>query len=120
MKAKKEVNFKSKLINNEFLSQYFKPFKVQLFNSEEEVEEFEQKMCKGDNKTWMSWISQKEKFSSFPCYIVYRYVYHKSNDEYTAVYLTLDEAINDLQSVISQLNNLKDVESKLKEGGTFE
>ena len=41
MPVKKEVDFKSKLINNEYLSQYFKPFRVHLFRNEEEVEKFE-------------------------------------------------------------------------------
>lgn len=120
MQVKKEVNFKSKLINNEYLSQYFKPFRVRLFNNEEEVEKFEQKLCKGDDKTWMSWVSQKEKFSKFPCYIVYRYVYHKAQDEYTAVYLTLEEAKNDLMSVVSQLDSLIIIERKLQDGDTIE
>lgn len=120
MYIKKQLNFKSKLLNNEYLSQYIKPFKIQLFSSEEDVEEFEQKMCKGDDKTWMSWVSQKEKFSKFPCYIVYRYVYHKASYDYTAIYLTLEEAKEDLLSVISQLDNLMNIELILKEGDKIE
>lgn len=102
----KITNFKSKIINNEYLSQYMTPFKIAYFESEEDVEKFEQKMCKGDDNTWMSWVSVKDKFSKFPCHIVFRYVYHKYSDDFTAVYLTLDEAKKDLENVILQLDKL--------------
>lgn len=104
----KQINFKSNILNNPYLSQYSTPFKIALFESEEQVEEFEQKMCKGDNKTWMSWVSQKEKFSKFPCHIVYRYVYHKNGDDFTAIYLTLDEAKADLNNVLNQIKTLEE------------
>jgi hypothetical protein len=103
-------NIISKIINNEYLTQYIGNFNFIYFENENQVEAYEQKMCGNkENNTWMSWVSCKEKFS-FPCWMMCYYVPHKlseySGDDYTAIYMTPEEVKEDLLNVIEQINNL--------------
>lgn len=99
---------RSKLINNEYLNQYFKPFQLVKFNTPQQIEVFEQKMCGNkDDNTWGSWLSIKAKIIKYPIWLVCSYVYHESGD-YTAIYLTLDEAEKDLLNVVDELRKLKE------------
>lgn len=80
---------RSKIIDNEYLSQYIGNYEFVYFENEDQVEKYEQKMCGNkDDNTWMSWVNCKEKFQ-FPCWIMCYYVPHKLGDhgesDYTAI-----------------------------------
>ena len=100
-------NIKSEIINNRFMSQYQNPFQLVRFENEEEVESFECTMSGDkDDNTWNSWVSCKEKFTQFPCWIVCNYVHHPIDDSYTAIYFTSQEVEEDLLRVLMQINHL--------------
>jgi hypothetical protein len=102
---------KSKIINNEYLTQYIGNFTFVYFENENQVEAYEQMLCGNqDDNTWSSWVSNKEKFT-FPCWMMSYYVPHElsayGSNDYTAVYMTRDEVINDLTRVIEQVKGLE-------------
>lgn len=107
----KQQKIRSKIINNEYLSQYIGNFKFVKFENEKQVEAYEQKECGNkDNNTWDCWESCKEKFK-FPCWVMCYYVPHNlceeyPEDDYTAIYMTLDEVKTDLEGVFKQIDNL--------------
>lgn len=107
----KKKNIKSNIINNEYLTQYIGKFKFVYFENEKQIEAYEQVMCDNRNdNVWGSWISYKNKFK-FPSWIMCYYVPHSinkysCNDDFTAVYMTLDEVKKDLNNVIKQINEL--------------
>ncbi len=99
----------SNIINNQYLAQYIGNFNFVYFENENQVEAYEQKICGNrDNKTWGSWVSCKEKFN-FPCWVMCYYIDHNLGEyggDYTAIYMTPNEVIEDMKRVIEQSNNL--------------
>jgi hypothetical protein len=108
----KKQKLKSRIINNEYLTQYIGKFRFVYFENENQVEAYEQKMCGNkDGNTWGSWLSCKEKFN-FPCWIMCYYIPHSlcaeyPDDDFTAVYMTLDEVEVDLNNVLKQVDLLR-------------
>jgi hypothetical protein len=79
------------------------------FENELQVEAFEQKMCGNkDDNTWSSWVSWKDKFKSFPCWILCKYKKNRDGS-FTAFYLTPEEVRYDLLDVIKQIDKLKEL-----------
>jgi len=109
----KSINIDSEIINNSYLTQYIEKFKWVHFLNENQVEAYEQQYCGNkDDNTWGSWVSCKQKFN-FPCWVMCYYVPHSlsehdfGDDDYTAIYMTLDEVEVDLTKVINKLNSLR-------------
>lgn len=106
----KKETIQSQIINNKYLSQYTGKFSMVYFETDQEVEEYEQLMSGNkDDNTWLSWLSCKEKFQ-FPCWIMCYYVPHhlggNGSTDYTAIYMTKEEVVNDLSSVIKKIDDL--------------
>ena len=105
----KKKDIVSDIINNSYLIQYIGTYKFVYFKNANQVKAYEQKMCNGGNNTWMSWISCKEKFK-FPCWMMCYYVPHRLSEtgenDYTAVYMTPEEVVEDLYNVINQIKKL--------------
>ena len=101
----KEIEIKSEVLNNDYISQYHEPFKILKFKNVEQLSKYQDSICGKDN-VWGSWQSCIDKFN-FPCYIVLKYQKHPVDDSYTAIYLTLEEFKNDLNNVIKTVNELK-------------
>lgn len=76
-------------------------------NTEEEIKLYEQYMCDGDNKTWGSWVSKKEKFTNLPKWIYCCFEKVNYNDEYIAYYFTLNEMQNKMEEIKNIINSLK-------------
>lgn len=103
--TKRNVN--SSIINHGYS---LHPFKFVKFENELQVEAYEQKMSGNkDNNTWMSWVSCKEKFNKFPCWMLCKYIKHFHDGSFTAIYLTPEEARYDLLDVIKQIEKLKEL-----------
>jgi cobalamin-dependent methionine synthase I len=101
-------SIESQIVNNEYIAQYTGNFRIVKFDSESQVEAYEQACCGNkDNNTWRSWVSCKDKFNKFPCCIVCNYIPCQSDDDYIAIYLTPEETIDDLNNVLNQLKSIK-------------
>lgn len=101
----KEEKFNSEILNNDIISQYYNPFKMVYFENENDIEKYEQVNCEGDNNTWNSWRSIKDKIT-FPCWLCVKYQKHPHDGSYTAIYLTKDEAIKDFKKCIDKIKKL--------------
>lgn len=107
----KKENIQSQIINNEYLAEYIGKFSFVYFESDEEVENYEIQMSGNkDDNTYMSWVSCKEKFR-FPCWMMCYYVPHSlggyGNSDFSAIYMTKEEVIKDLENVIRQIKLMK-------------
>jgi hypothetical protein len=81
-------------------------FNIVYFEDEKQIEAYEQYMCGNkDNNTWGSWRSCQEKFN-FPCWIMCSYVHHEFNDDYSAIYMTIEEFKSRLNKLINQMDNI--------------